>query len=186
MRRLIWILPLFLLNIEIHAADIDDAPSDVAVSMREDIRQLQEKIGQFQTDVRAVQVENESLRSEVTRLKKELSAAQDVNAQHKKDVERLETLIQKVDSARQQDRKVIIDQVSEEIGRLSRKVSDSSQKSKPSQTKTEVGVEHVVEKGDTLKAIAKAYGVTKQAIMEANHLKTTELKTGQKLFIPKS
>jgi nucleoid-associated protein YgaU len=47
------------------------------------------------------------------------------------------------------------------------------------------GIEHVVQEGHTLSAIAKAYGVTNKAIIDANNLKhPDQLSVGQKLFIP--
>ncbi|QHI70901.1 LysM peptidoglycan-binding domain-containing protein [Tichowtungia aerotolerans] len=47
------------------------------------------------------------------------------------------------------------------------------------------GYEHVVQRGETLSAIAKAYNVTAKAIIEANKIKNpNRLSVGQKLFIP--
>ena len=45
-------------------------------------------------------------------------------------------------------------------------------------------VEHVVEKGTTLTALAKAYHVTVKDIMEVNKMKKPVIYTGQKLLIP--
>jgi LysM repeat protein len=50
---------------------------------------------------------------------------------------------------------------------------------------TEQGYEHVVEKGQTLSAIAKAYNTTVDAIKKSNNLKNDTVYIGQKLFIPK-
>lgn len=48
------------------------------------------------------------------------------------------------------------------------------------------GVEHVVESGQTLSAIAQAYGVTVSAIVKANKLSNpNSVRVGQKLFIPR-
>lgn len=47
------------------------------------------------------------------------------------------------------------------------------------------GYSHVVEAGQTLSAIAEAYGVSVRAIMKANKIADpTKLQVGQKLFIP--
>lgn len=45
-------------------------------------------------------------------------------------------------------------------------------------------MEHVVEKGTTLNALAKAYGVSVRDIMTANKLKKPVIYAGQKLLIP--
>jgi LysM repeat protein len=48
------------------------------------------------------------------------------------------------------------------------------------------GLEHVVESGQTLSAIAQAYGVTVSAIVKANKLPNpNSVRVGQKLFIPR-
>lgn len=43
---------------------------------------------------------------------------------------------------------------------------------------------YVVQRGDTLNAIARRFGVTVQAIMTANNLRSTAIFTGQSLWIP--
>lgn len=49
----------------------------------------------------------------------------------------------------------------------------------------ERGWEHVVESGQTLSAIAVAYGTTTQAILKANSLQNADsIRVGQKLFVP--
>ena len=48
------------------------------------------------------------------------------------------------------------------------------------------GYEHFVESGETLGGIARSYGVTVQAIMDANDMDDPDtLTVGQKLFVPK-
>ncbi len=158
------------------------------VSQREDLRGLQERIGQLHSDVQAVAAENDALKSQIAQLKNDLAASRDTNSQYQKDIQRLDDLVKKLDSSREQDRKVIVDEVSGEISRLSKKLSNSTpppSRSKTSAPRVEQGVEHVVGKGDTLNAIAKAYGVTVRQIREANKLTKDDLKVGQKLFIPK-
>ncbi len=46
------------------------------------------------------------------------------------------------------------------------------------------GYEHIVESGQTLSAIAQAYGVSVQKIKQANKLSGDTIRVGQKLFIP--
>jgi len=47
------------------------------------------------------------------------------------------------------------------------------------------GYEHIIQQGETLSTIAKAYNVTTKAIIEANNIKNPNLvAVGQKIFIP--
>jgi LysM repeat protein len=49
----------------------------------------------------------------------------------------------------------------------------------------QAGYEHVVQTGETLSEIARAYGVTANAILQANQMRDPNvLRVGQKLFIP--
>lgn len=176
--KLLVLVALFLLT----GFDDEDLQRE-QVSQREDIRLLKEKIAQVENDSRAAQVQNETLKTEIGKLKTELGALQEI----RKDIERLNGLIQKLDAAREKDRKTIVEEVAREIARLHKESSTAgkgkSQKTPPKST-TEVGVEHIVKKGEYLAAIAEAYQVSIQAIKEANQLKSNELKVGQKLFIP--
>ena len=43
---------------------------------------------------------------------------------------------------------------------------------------------HVVRRGDTLSSLARRYGVTVQALMDANDMSSSKLRAGQKLKIP--
>ncbi|PKL08508.1 MAG: hypothetical protein CVV51_08550, partial [Spirochaetae bacterium HGW-Spirochaetae-7] len=53
-------------------------------------------------------------------------------------------------------------------------------------TKPDVTVEYVVAKGDTMYGIAKAHGISVEAILEASGLSGTTIKPGQKLRLPGS
>jgi LysM domain-containing protein len=54
----------------------------------------------------------------------------------------------------------------------------------PTASPTPVPVVYTVKKGDTLKSIAAEYGTTVQAIKNANKLKSSTIRVGQKLIIP--
>lgn len=74
------------------------------------------------------------------------------------------------------------------IESISRKIAEimKGQGSSSSRVVSGTGVEHVVEAGQTLSAIAQAYGVTVSAIVKANNLQNANsLREGQKLFIPR-
>jgi len=96
-------------------------------------------------------------------------------------VAELERQLRDLDAKRSADRDQIIGQLSARIADLIRAQS----KTTTPPARVERGYEHVVQPGETLSAIAAAYGVRPKAIIEANNLKNpNSLRVGQKLFIP--
>jgi LysM repeat protein len=91
----------------------------------------------------------------------------------------LNRMITSLAAASDKSRQEMLDQVS-------RKMSDimKSQSNSGGGQKVERGYEHEVKAGETLSAIASAYGVSVNTIMKANNLKDSKLRSGQKLFIP--
>jgi LysM repeat protein len=86
------------------------------------------------------------------------------------------------EAAQAKMRQEIIDSVAKNVSELMKARSASS-----GTAKTETGREHVVQPGETLSAIAVAYKVKVNAIIQANGLKNgASLKAGQKLFIPEA
>lgn len=146
---------------------------------REDLRALQEKLGQFSNDVRGAQEDAAAFKGDLARLKSE-------NESLRKEIARLEGLIQKLDAAREQNRRAIVEEVSKELAAFRKTMAaESSKPAPPPKPVFEEAYEHVVKKGEYLAAIAEAYGVTVAQIKEANQLKSNELKAGQTLLIPK-
>ncbi len=99
-------------------------------------------------------------------------------------VEVLQRQIRELDAARAADKREIYDDISRKVADLIRKstpATTTAQKKSAPQT----GYEHVVQPGETLSAIAQAYGVKMDAILAANNIKNANsIRVGQKLFIP--
>ena len=140
--------------------------------MRENVQRLQEQLA-------GVQLEQQNLRRDVDELR---SKGQD-GGTTRTQLSDLERRLQAVEAAREKDRQSIVDQ-------LSRKVADvvgaqQGGRSADATRGAETGYEHVVQQGETLSAIAKAYKVKVDTIIKANNLKTANsIRIGQKLFIP--
>jgi LysM repeat protein len=73
-------------------------------------------------------------------------------------------------------RKALVDQ-------LTKQVTQIVERHVPSQP-AQSGYEHTVRRGETLSAIAQAYGTTIGAIKKSNRLKSDRIRVDQKLFIP--
>ncbi len=143
-----------------------------AARQREDMRQTQERINRVGGDL-------QSLQSEINRLNSEVARLQELRAN---DVANNESQIQQLQARQAQDKQEIIAALSRQIETL---LKSQPAPSSQSSSGSDYGIEHVVRGGETLSAIAKAYGVTPTTIIKSNNLKNpNRLIVGQKLFIP--
>ena len=99
-------------------------------------------------------------------------------------VDALQRQVRALDAARAADKREIYDDITKKVTELVKKVTPAapapSRKSGP-----QTGYEHVVQAGESLSAIAQAYGVKMDAILKANNIKNADsIRIGQKLFIP--
>ena len=146
---------------------------------QEAVRYYENLVGRLAQQVRSMQDENAML-----------SAS---NADLKQRVMRMEadvrSLSNEVAALRKQiaaDAEVRKDQ----LNRLADKLSDPGRPERkkvsppPAADDSPEFVEHIVEKGTTLNALAKAYHVSVKEIMTANKMKKPVLYAGQKLLIP--
>jgi LysM repeat protein len=172
MQRIIPVLPLCMLLLFTGCTTVDQ-------QRRGDARR--------QIEIQNRQVELQKLRARM----QDLSTAQEniytrldqLEAAHRDTqtgVSELQKAILDLDAKRAADREAIVNSLSKKIAGLL-KTSGSSGRQGGSTT----GREHPVQPGETLSAIASAYGVSIRAIIKANHLKNPDnLRAGQKLFIP--
>lgn len=108
------------------------------------------------------------------------------------EIDQLRREIAEIREDRQRLRKEIVDDLSAEIAKAVAAATPpapqrrgSSGRSGGGASAQGSGYEHVVEAGQTLSAIASAYGTTVDAIMKANGIKDANMvRVGQKLFIP--
>ena len=87
---------------------------------------------------------------------------------------------------REQHSKKLMSQMSNQIADTANKLQDQQKKviSAISQSTASSGEEYVVQSGDTLSVIGKAFGVKISAIKRANNLRSDMIRVGQKLTIP--
>ena len=101
-------------------------------------------------------------------------------------IDELQRRIRAVDAAREADKKEIVDSLSKRMAGLMASAPRSGGSSGGSRRAiSNEGYEHTVASGETLSAIAKAYGARTDDIIQANNLQSADmLRVGQKLFIP--
>lgn len=137
---------------------------------------LEEKINKLRAEVEDLQFRQqktdkllESIQADIKEIRRNTGTAS------AEDLKALDAKIAAVDAARQKDKQVIIDE-------LAKQLAGMSGGAKPAGTGT--GKEHVVQKGETLSAIARACNTSVAALKKVNNLSSDELKIGQKLVIP--
>lgn len=100
----------------------------------------------------------------------------------RRDVESLRSEIAAVKADREVMKKEIIDQISSDVASLLAR--QAAQTRTRTQEQSQSGYEHKVQSGQTLSAIAVAYGVSVERIKKANNLTSDVIRVGQTLFIP--
>jgi len=141
--------------------------------MREDVQRIQEKLN-------GIELEQQNLARDIGVVRS--APKEDTVVRNRLDT--LERQVQSLAAGRDADRKQIVNQVASLVGSSGTGSTSGHSSGKGSSSQT--GYEHVVESGQTLSAIAAAYKVSTASIKKANNLKSNTLRTGQKLFIPKS
>ncbi len=158
-------------------------PADV-VAEREDILLVREDVRKLSGRIDQLRGETDQLWDQVKQVKAEQKRLADLSGQQMgQDLMRLDKKIADLDALRQKDRREVIEQLTAAIHQAV-KVSQASARGASAHV-SEYGVEHTVASGETLSAIASAYGVSMQTIIKANKLRNPDnLKVGQKIFIP--
>lgn len=152
----------------------------------------------LQSDLASLEREMEGLRSRLTALEESVAEGQANQARAAERLEgdfsgqlrvleqriaQLEKLLAEEVKQRARDREEIVNSLSRSMEKAIRKYCGAGRVT--SRTLSGEGYEHVVQAGETLSEIAKAYGVTVRAIVEANDIADPDrLQVGQKLFIP--
>jgi LysM repeat protein len=150
---------------------------------------LDEKLTRLSAQYEDLQFKQQKLQQQLDDLQTQmLNLRSSSGAVSANDLQALEAKIKALDAARERDKQVILDTLAKELS-----AAGGSKPTPATRAQTSSAVsaapdakEHVVQKGETLAAIAKLYGVTVADLAKANNLSNpNELKAGQKLVIPK-
>lgn len=171
-------------------ATYGQAELEQEAALRADLALVQDANRKLQGRMESLELQMEQLQRSMESLRQapDGASAAEVQALQAK-VNALEVQIRSVDAAREKDRQEIISSLTTKISQIvggsggarPRPAAATPRRAAGPQE----GVEHVVEAGQTLSAIASAYGVSSKAIIEANNLdRPDQLRVGQKLFIP--
>lgn len=147
---------------------------DEQVMIRMEAESIKANITRLNERVSEMQQAQEVLFKEIADLRQAVEQSNNANNSRRMDIEsRLRAIEQSWDKNKQ-----------EIVSTLSKRMADVMNRQAQEQ-QTETGVEHIVKQGETLSEIAKAYGVSVNAIIKANGIqKPDAIRAGQKLFIP--
>ncbi|HEY8240329.1 MAG TPA: LysM domain-containing protein [Kiritimatiellia bacterium] len=176
-------LPMLLVALLSGCATIEDQNRQ-ALEQQQDMEIMQDKLNKLQGRIEGLELEQQRIHQQLDAMPR--SSASQIDAVQAR-VNDLDARIRAVDSAREKDKKDIIDTLSGKISQVVSSAAKSAPKQpvKRSAATSGTGYEHVVESGQTISEIAAAYKVRVSDVITANDLKDpNHLRVGQKLFIP--
>jgi len=153
---------------------LDDMQNE-QVRVRMETESLKATVSRLNERVAGLQQAQDQMFRDISELRRAAEQSNASNTSRRSDMEnRLKTIEQSWDRNRQ-----------EIVNTLSERMADVMSRQAEEQNKAAVGVEHLVKPGETLSEIAKAYGVSAAALIQANSLANPDsIRVGQKLFIP--
>ncbi len=131
-----------------------------------------------------------SLRNQVAEMSRQIERLNTAAADEspaRQDIEALRRAIRQESQAREKAIETVIDSLSEEIAALSARQATQRTPARPAPEEEWTGPvqgEYTVSSGDTLSAIAQAFGVSISRLKEANNLRGDLIREGQVLVIP--
>ena len=162
------------------------------VRQQEDLRAIREQIQRLSGRIEGLEMETQRLAADMEAVRRLASSAGESQGRLVQgQVQELGARIRQLETARESDRQAIVDDISRKVADMLKRTSSGSS-SGASRSTTPVrrsssasGYEHVVKTGETLSAIAAAYGVSQSVIAQENGISDpSKVRVGQKLFIP--
>jgi len=161
-----------------------ETPAQMEARRREAMAERERRLAeeesrrQIQLSLEDTDTQVHTLRQEMNRMRGEINQAQAQDVQRLESrISRLEQQIQSLDQQRAKDREEIISILSNRMAELMQQNRAASSSGG--------GRAHTVASGETLSAIAAAWGVSPQAIIRANNIQNPNvLRVGQTLTIP--
>lgn len=160
------------------------------VRQQEDLRTLQEQIQRLSGRIEGIEMETQRLAAETEAVRKLASAAGESQGRLiQGQVQEIGTRVRQLEAARETDRQAIVDDISRRMAEIMKKssvgTSSAGARTTTRRSSSSSGYEHVVKAGESLSAIAAAYGVSAAVIAQENGISDpSKVRAGQKLFIP--
>lgn len=186
MMKTAWIWAGLALALTGCVNDIGDGQVTRTIEQNESRAFLQERLQKLSANVEVLQHRLDNYERELASVRARLDhAGATTTGAAAGEVELLKQRVTQIETAAVQQRQIILDEVARQLEAIARRGGVSPPRPSATGRAVERGYEHVVKSGETIAAIAKAYGVSANEIMRANNIKDARtLQVGQKLFIP--
>jgi LysM repeat protein len=148
--------------------------------LRADIQVQDENARQLLALLESLRQENSQLKRDVGTLRKEVAQLRSQRQAQATRLQELARALEEERAARKQMAASVVKTVSREVAKLMERTAPAE---RPSAGGAVQG-EYTVARGDTLSAIAKAFGVSVKRLKQANRLEKDVIRVGQKLIIP--
>ena len=159
--------------------DVERTDRDVA-ALRADLHAFQETQKQLYSFIDELRQENGARAQEIEKLRSLVAALEArVNTADGAWRNDMSSFKEKLAQDQQKAMKTLTTNVADEMARSLNQVKQSADTSRAAPAQ-----EYTVQAGDTISAIAKAFGVTPAALCSANGVKGNVIRVGQKLKIP--
>ncbi len=139
----------------------------------------------------SAEVQLQQLDMRLSRLEDSLRQSQTANgtdlAALQREIASLKSESAAIRADREAMKKEIVNEISTEVAKLlaaQQQKATAAAAAARAEAQSQSGYEHKVQSGQTLSAIAQAYGVSVEKIKRANNLKNDVIRVGQTLFIP--
>ena len=137
----------------------------------------------------SAEVQLQQLDMRLSRLEDSLRQSQNANgadlAALQREINSLKSESASIRADREAMKKEIVNEISTEVAKLlATQQKAAAATAARAEAASQSGYEHKVQSGQTLSAIAQAYGVSVEKIKKANGLKNDVIRVGQTLFIP--
>ena len=137
----------------------------------------------------SAEVQLQQLDMRLSRLEDSLRQSQNANgadlAALQREISSLKSESAAIRADRETMKKEIVNEISTEVAKLlAAQQTAAAATAARAENASQSGYEHKVQSGQTLSAIAQAYGVSVEKIKKANGLKNDVIRVGQTLFIP--
>lgn len=166
-----------------------DLRTQQMASMNSDVQTLMSERQQMVQMLEQSRQENAQLGMKVKDLSDRLDLVEQrfgtLDSSYRRKLEDLQRTIASESAARQTAIKDVVHATSQSIATTANKLQAQQRQAVRAAVEGTPQGDYVVQKGDTLAAIAKAFGVTPASLSRANNLKGGAIRTGQKLVIPK-